>query len=532
MSLPEGGLPQDTNTSIARAATLTSIGNVSSRLIGLLRETVKSFFFGTRQAASAYELASNLPTSFYDLLVGGMLSSALVPTFSRLASDDDSEAGRREFGRLLGALIGLGMAGLFVIVAVLFVFAYPIAQFRGGPLQDAGQLATLLRITIPSILFMNVSGLVTAALQARRRFGYTAFTATVSNLCMIACVVAFEPALGVTSLAVGLLAGSIAQLMIQLPGLRGVPVAISLNWRLPGITQIGRLFLPVVGGLLLSLLAAEASYIVSALISVDAPSTMRYAAQIIQFPLGMIVSAVSVAILPALSSSSGERFKQTLASGLRLMLVLIAPVAAGLYVLSTPVVALLFQHGAFDAASTAATAAALRSAVPNLVFSAIDVPIIFAFYALRDTRTPTLIGLVSTLLYIVILVALVGLSRAGLWPFTLEQLILANSIKTGIDAAIMLPMLWRKIGGLHGHGISALGLRVVAASILSGGAVAFVSDWVMAQVGLTGRTAQLTVIVSATAAGALVYLACAAVLKIRELEFLQRFLARGGKVKT
>lgn len=507
-----------------RAATLTSLGNLSSRIVGLLRETVKSFFFGNGQAASAYELASNLPSSFYDLLVGGMLSSALVPTLSRLAAEEGQEGQeqadrvrRQEFGALLGALIGLATLLLLVVTGILWAAAYPIAVFRGGANQDAAQLTTLLRITIPAILFMNLSGLLTAALQARRRFGFTAFTATVFNLSMIACMVLFEHWLGVTALAIGMLAGSIAQILLQMPGLRGVPVKISLNWRHPGVSQIARLFLPVAGGLVLSIVAAEVSYIASSQISAEGPSTMRYAAQVIQFPLGMIVSALSIATLPALSSASGEAFKRTLASGLRLMIVLIAPAVVGLFLLARPVIALLFQHGAFDDAATTATTAALRAAVPNLLFAALDVPFIYAFYALRDTRTPTFVGLISTLSYGALLIFMALLDRAGVAVFTLNNLILANSIKTGIDAALMGPLLWRRIGGLSGYGISRLAARVAIATIVCGGVI-WVSDaFLQAQFGLASLPARLIVLAGAAGAGAAAYLALAKLLGITEL---------------
>ncbi len=520
---PPTAAPVDSRRSIMRAATLTSLGSLSSRVVGLLRETVKSFFFGNGRAASAYELASNLPSSFYDLLVGGMLSSSLVPTLSRLAIDEGDDAIRkREFGTLLGALIGLTMTLLLIVTGVLWLAAYPIAVFRGGANQDAGQLTLLLRITIPSILFMNLSGLLTAALQARRRFGFTAFTATVFNLSMIACMVLFERWLGVTALAIGMLVGSVAQVLLQLPGLRGVPVRISLNWRHPGVSQILRLFLPVAGGLVLSIFAAEVSYIASSQISAEGPSTMRYAAQVIQFPLGMIVSALSIATLPTLSSASGESFKATLAGGLRLMLVLIAPASIGLFLLAKPVIAILFQHGAFTVESTEATAAALRSAVPNLLFAALDVPFIYAFYALRDTRTPTLIGLASTLSYGAILLAMALLDRNGVHVFTLNNLILANSIKTGIDAAMMGPLLWRKVGGFRGYGITRLAGRVAVATVGCGAAVWLAASQLEAHFGLASMFARLLVLGGGGIAGTAAYLLLARALGIDELARLRR----------
>lgn len=509
--------------SITRAATLTSIGNFSSRIVGLLRETVKSFYFGNGQAASAFELASNLPTQVFDLLIGGMMSSALVPTFSALASDDER---RDEFGKLLGAIISISLLALCALVALLWIFAFPIALFRGGANQDPFQLSSLLRITIPAIVFMNLSGILTAALQARGRFGFTAFTATTFNLVMIVCVVLLESQLGVVSLAVGLLLGSIAQVLIQLPGLRGVPIRLSLDWRHPGLSHILKLFLPVAGGLALALLANEASFIFASAISPEGPATMRYAAQVIQFPLGMVVTAISTAILPALSSTQGEDFKSTLASGLRLVLTLILPASVGLFILASPVITLLFQHGEFNAQSTNDTAIALRAAVPGLLFAAIDTPLIFAFYAQRDTRTPTLIGLISTLFYMVIVSVQVALARANVYAFTLDHLILSNALKTGVDAALMGALLSRKIGGLRGYGVGQLAMKVALSTFVMGATVWLLMIAFTSFASLDTKPGALFAVVFSASAGAVVYLACVNTLRIQELQFLKSFLKR------
>jgi len=504
---------------IARAAALTSLGNLSSRVVGLFREMVKSFYFGNGQAASAFELAANVPTQFYDLLAGGMLSSALVPTLSALAAHEaDDEASRRQFGELLGALIGLFSMGLAIVVGLLWLSAEAIARFiGGGPNQDAGLVALLLRITIPAILFLNLSGVVSAALFARHRFGYTAFTATTFNLTLIACMVLLESYMGVAALAVGLLAGSMAQILIQIPGLRGLPVRISLNWRLPGVRQVIRLFLPVAGGLVLAQIAVQTSFVVAGRISAEGPATMRYAAQVIQFPLGMVVTAVSAAILPSLSAADGESFKSTLAQGLRLVWVLIAPASVGLYVLATPVVALLFQHGAFTAKSTAYTALALRAAVPGLLFAALDTPLIFAFYARRDTRTPTLIGLVSTGCYLIAVTGLAWLDQAGLRPFTLYELILANSLKTGLDAALMGVFLWRKIGGLGDRGMLALIVKAGLSALLMGSAVWWTASALHQRFGLETLIDQAIVTLTPALVGIGSYALFATALRIPEL---------------
>jgi putative peptidoglycan lipid II flippase len=524
---------RNSQAAIARNATIVSIGNLSSRVIGLAREMVKSFYFGNGQAASAFELAATVPTVFYDLLVGGMLSSSLVPTFSALADDEHDTARLREFGELLGALIGLASVLLAALIAVLWLFALPIAHLiGGGPNQDTALVASLLRLTIPAILFLSLGGIITAALYARRRFAFTAFTATAFNLTMIACVVLSESQLGVMALALGMLAGSLVQVMIQLPGLRGVPIRLSLNWRLPGVSQILRLFAPVAGGLIVAQMAVLVSFIVASRISEEGPATMRYAAQVIQFPLGMIVTAVSAAILPALSSTaasqltrlavggSNEDFKATLIQGLRLVLVLILPASVGLYVLAAPVIALLFQHGAFTAESTAYTASALRAAIPGLIFAAIDQPLIYAFYAQRDTRTPTLIGIVSTLFYLLLIGALVWLAQSNLRLFTLDDLILANSLKIGVDAALMAAFLRRKIGGLGGFGLSRFVFKVCIGSAVMGLAVWLTMNALLYATGFDTFFDEVVVAVGAALVGLAVYAACTWLMRVPELWML------------
>ncbi|MCL5994530.1 MAG: murein biosynthesis integral membrane protein MurJ [Chloroflexi bacterium] len=523
--------PRDTRRSIVGAATIISIGNLSSRVVGLFREIAKSYFFGNGRMASAFELASNPPSQFYDLLVGGMLSSALVPTFSNLVGDESDENQLAEFGRLLGALIGLASVALAALVALLWMFAGPLAGIlAGNPNQDLDLVANLLRVTIPTIIFLNLSGIFTAALYARRKFAITAFTATIFNLTMIACVALLERSLSITALAVGMLAGSILQCAMQVPGLKGIPIKLSLNWRHPGISHIMQLFLPVAGGLALAQLAALVSFILAGHTGTEGPATMRYAAQVIQFPLGMTAVAVSSAILPSLSaygraSSLGD-FKATLAHGLRLVWVLIVPASVGLFVLAQPVVALLFERGEFSAASTAYTAQALRAAVPGLVFAAIDQPLIYAFYAQRDTRTPTLIGLASTLSYLALVGALSLLSQYGLRDFTLNDLILANSLKTGVDVCLMAICLSRKIGGLQGFDLWPLALKVCAASALMGVAVWWIMTLIQHRLGDAPFFTNAITALAAAGIGVVVYLGCTALLRVQEFTMLRGILKR------
>ena len=152
---------------LTRAAVVISIGNVTSRALGLLREMTKSYFFGAGGAVSAFDVASQVPTMFYDQLVGGMLSSALVPIFTDYAHPDD----QKELWRLLNfllSLIALALGG--IIACVMFVSPW-IAQVLGKGLdpQYLDLAAQMIRITAPAIFFLNVAGLLSASLYALQR---------------------------------------------------------------------------------------------------------------------------------------------------------------------------------------------------------------------------------------------------------------------------------------------------------------------------------------------------------------------------
>jgi putative peptidoglycan lipid II flippase len=515
-------------TRIARAATLTAIGNISSRVVGLFAVAVRTYFFGNSQAASAFELASNIPTIFNDLLAGSMVSSAMVPTFSTYTHAENKN---RDLGTLIGALLALASILLCVIIALLLLFEQPLAAaITLGRNQDMGLLIGLLRLTIPALLFLNLSGIVTAALFSLHKFNYTAFTATAFNILMIVCTVLFAERLGALALGVGLLAGSVVQFAMQLPGLRGIPIKINMDWHHPGIRQIARLFLPVAGGLVLAQIAAQISFTAANVISAEGPATMRYAAQVIQFPIGMVVVAVSSAILPTLAAQASlpalDQFKATLAQGLRLVAFLIVPSAVGLWVLGRPVIGLLFERGAFTPASTTYTVIALQAALVGLVFEAIDKPLIFSFYALRDTRTPTLIGVAATGFYLLLLGVLALLWRNDLRQFTLFDLIFANSLKTGVDALLMGIFLVRKIGGIKNFNLLPLLGRVGLASALMGAAVWVVLMALTARLGSTSFLSHIVVSVAGAAVGLLVYVGCARLLRMPELKMLLGMVRR------
>jgi putative peptidoglycan lipid II flippase len=516
---------------IARAAGIVGVGNVASRLLGMVREIVKANLFGATGQVSAFEVAAIVPTMLYDLIVGGLVSSALVPVFSDYAAPER----RDELWRLVATLVAAVAGVLAAFVLAVELFAPQVVWLISGGLQpESLDLASrLLRLTAPAVIFLNISGILAGALYALKRFSLPAFTAAVFNGAVVAVTLLLAGRLGIGAMAAGLLVGSVLQVVVQLPGLRDLFVngrprpAGRLAPGHPGLRRIGLLYIPIVLGLVVDMVSRGLSYNLASRTGDESISLMRYATSLTQFPLGLVATAVSVAILPTLSrqavalerAAGRDEFLGTLAHGLRLVLVLIIPAAVGLFALAQPVVRLLFEHGDFRPADTLATVTVLRLYLLGVVWAAIDQPLIFAFYARKDTLSPAAVGVVCVGIYLA-----AALAPTLFRPMQLNDLILANAIQLTAHALIMLYLLGRGLGrfALRGHGLGATAFKAGLASLgLAAGALG--GEWALGFTGVPpGLIGEVLAVAVPGAVGLAAYVGLILLLGVPEAQALAR----------
>jgi putative peptidoglycan lipid II flippase len=222
-----------------------------------------------------------------------------------------------------------------------------------------------------------------------------------------------------------------------------------------------------------------------------------------------------------------EPFLATLAQGIRSVLILIIPATVGLFVLAQPVVGLIFEHGDFGARDTLHTAMALRFALLGLVFAAVDWPLNFAFYAQQDTLTPALVGLVAVGVYVV-----AALTPALFGPLTLNGLILASSIQWASHALIMLWLLNRRMGGLHGYGMLRLLTKTLVASAGMGAVTWLVAETLAQSLPAGSLMSEVVVVGGAAAIGFVVYVALMALLRVDSGGLVQGLLKRRSPSPT
>jgi putative peptidoglycan lipid II flippase len=416
---------------LAGSATLLAVGSAASRLLGLAREVMINTLFGPTGEVGAFRLASQIPVWFYDFLIGGMLSAALVPVLSQYAQ----QRNRIEFDRLVSSLVAILSVLLLALVVLLEVFAPQLGWLTAGGYNqtDPALLSltiNLLRLSLPVIWFMCMVGLSTAVLHALKRFSIAALSTALFNLCILIVGPLLAKQFGVASLVIGMLVGTIAQLATMGGDLwrAGVRLRWHVDWRHPALAQIVRLYLPIAAGVVVSLLQVGLDRRLATSTHPQSIPWMASATTLQQLPLGLISIAISLAALPRLSQffvqGDEANYRATLSSGLRMVLLLIVPAAMVLWTLSEPVVRLLFEHNRFTPADTQQVSAALDIYVLGMIFAAIDYPLNFAFYARQNTRLPALVGVVSVGFYLLAAWALMEpLGYLGLvWADTAKQI--------------------------------------------------------------------------------------------------------------
>jgi putative peptidoglycan lipid II flippase len=527
---PQPGSPGDEAASsgrgIARAATVVSLGNIASRIFGLLRDNRNAYFFGATGSMSAFEAAALVPKNIYELLVGGMVSAALVPVFSEYAAEREPE----ELWRLVSIMLSMVVVvmGGFLLLAELAAPWLTRLLVGGFGARLQALTTTLIRIISPAVIFFGLSGILTAVLYAQQVFTYPAIGAAVFNLGGILGTQLLARRLGVSSLTLGIVFGAFLQMAVQLPGLRKAEIHFSLDWRHPALRRIVLLYIPVLISLVISQIGIVLDRNLASRVGEQAIAWMAAATRLREFPLGLVSTAVSMAVLPALSRlnlrTDLQQFKSTLGLGMRLVWVLIVPATVGLFVLGVPIIALIFEHGEFLPFDTQQTAQALYGYLLGTPFAAVDLLLIFAFYSQQDTKTPVVVGIICVFIYLLtapLLAFVLGWGMIGL--------VLGNSIQLASHALIMLALLRRRVGSLAREELSSTLGKIAIASLCMGVAVCAGLAGLRNLLPGDSLVARAVQVGGAGGLGLLVYGVSVARLGVREADLLRGLLRRRAR---
>ena len=461
---------EKTQHQVARAALLVMAAFAVSRALGFVRQIVFGLYFGTGLEMDAYVAALRVPDALFLIVAGGALGSAFIPTFTtRLAQEDEAGA-----WRLASAISNLLLIVLVPLSAAAMALSPWLVRTVVAPAADPAiqaRAADLMRVMLLSPAIFGVSGIVMGALNAHQHFLLPAVAPLLYNIAIIAGAIwGGISGTGTMGAAVGMVVGALLHLLVQVPGLLryGARYTPALGLRDPGVREVGTLMAPRVLGVAVVQINMVITTRLASALGGGAISALDYAWRLMLLPQGIFAQAVGTAVFPTFSAQAArgelDAMRHTLLTMLRTLVALMLPATAGMIVLGRPLVALVFERGAFSATSTADVSMALALFSLGLVGHSLIEIFARAFYALHDTWTPAIAAMGSMAVNLLLGLALPSLfTRAGLAAH--GGLALANALAALIEMVVLLWVMQRKIGGLALRSAFGQAARAALASV-------------------------------------------------------------------
>src|SRR4051812_38048562 len=453
------------NTAIFSAATGLS------RIAGLVREIVASSYFATSGAFSAFTIAFQVPNLVRSLFADAALSAAFVPVFTELLE----QGKRREAFRLAGNLFTVILAVLGAITAFFILAAGVVMPLFTGD-QFTAQLDDLTvglsRVLFPIVVILGVNGLVVGILNSYEHFTIPAIAPLVWNVVIIVTLVVARPFFHgdnqLYAYAIGVLLGTVVQLGMALPVLRHIDFRFELNvdWRDERVRRVFQLMLPVTIGLGVINFDLLINSTLGSLVSDQAPRAIDAAFRIYMLPQGMFSVALATVLFPALSRLAArgdyDGLRHTAASGVRQIVLLLLPAAVFTGVLATPIVRLIYQHGAFGTGSTDQVSEALFWFSFSLPFAGVNLLLTRAFFSLQRPWIPTILAAAN-------MVVNAGVSLALYKPYGIAGLVIGTAgASAGMTATQAVALRRALHERLEGRATAAAVLAIGVASTLLG----------------------------------------------------------------
>ncbi len=435
-------------TNILSAAFIIMATVIFSQVLGLVRQRLLVGIFGASNTLGVYLASSRLPDTLFQIIIAGALSSAFIPVFSDYLVKDKKDDGYQ----FATTLLALGMIVFFIISLILFIFApfFTHLVAPGFSPSQNGLMGNLMRILLVGEMLFIVGSFFSAILQSYNHFLIPGVASAMYNLGIIIGLLTLWPFVGIYAPAYGVIIGSLLFALLQIPLVRRVGFRFHFSeiWNNAGIKEVFHLMWPRT----ISLAIFQASTLITVtLVSFLQDPGRSYVildyAQTLAFaPVGLFGQTIAQAAFPVLSREKDkiESFKTTFLSSFFQMLYLILPVSVLLIVLRIPVVRLIYGASLFDWPATVLTGRTLAFFAISLFAQALVYLVSRGFYALHDTRTPLVIGGLTTGIMIAIGAISVLLLHLGV-----GSIAVAYSIGSVLNFLLLFIFLDRKVGGFH-----------------------------------------------------------------------------------
>lgn len=440
-------------------------------MAGLVREVVAASYFGVSGAMSAFTIAFQFPNLIRALFADAALQGAFVPVFTELLE----KGKRQEAFRVASSLFFLITLVLGALTALFMLLAPVIMPLLTPGFDDEPALRDLTvglsRVLFPIVLLLALSGLVVGMLNSFGHFSVPAIAPLAWNLVIIAALVGLVPVFPeedeIYAYAIGVLVGTIVQLVMPMPWLRGRGGRFSLafDFRHPDVIRVLKLMLPVTIALGLINFSLLINSFFGTLVQEEAPAAIDKAFRIYMLPQGLFSVAIATILFPTLARYAARAdyasLRQTMANGVRQIALLLIPSAVIMAVLAEPITRLVYERGEFDAAATDLVAEAMFWWSLSLPFQGISLLFSRTYFSLQKPWTNTALAGLNLLVNVVAAALLYK-------PFGVGGIVVGTVIATvGMTVAQGL-MLRPDLGGIEGRQMLSAGVYMLIAGAVLG----------------------------------------------------------------
>ena len=515
---------------LARNTAFFSFATGLSRLLGLVREVVAASLFGVSGAMSAFTIAFQVPNLMRALVADSALQGAFIPMFSELLEKGQ----RREAFRVASTLSLMLIGGLGLLSALFILLAEPVMSLVAPGFDDQPALKDLT-VGMAQLMFLIVpllalNGLIVGMLNSFEHFGVPAIAPVAWNLVIIGCLVLLRPAFPegdeIYAYAVGVLAGTVVQLVLPLPWLRGRGgrLRLTFDWRNARVLRVLKLMLPVTIALGLINVSLVINSLFGTLVSDQVPAAIDKAFRLYQLPQGLFSIAIATILFPLLSRLAAREasadLRRTMGNGVRMIMLLLIPSAVLMAVLAEPITQVVYQRGEFGPGATDLVATALVWWSISLPFQGVSLLLSRTFFSLQRPWETTALSGLNLLVNAAVAAALYE-------PFGIGGIVVGTVAGTVVMCVAQGAQLRRLLQGFEGAQLVASGGRMLAASALLAGAAYGVWRGLDSLLG-ESFVAQLVGVSLALVAGAGAYAAVAWALRIPELRQVRTLLGARG----
>lgn len=532
----DGLSPDSRGATVRHTATMT-VGTLLSRVTGLLRLTLTLAALGLTVVSDSYNAANTTPNMLYELILGGILTSVLVPLFVERAThhDDMDEAASRLMTLVLAVLGALTVLGMVLAPWIMRLYMAGVDD----PVRRAQsiQLGTVfLRWLLPQMIFYGITAVATGILTARRRFAPPMFAPILNNLAVIVTMLVFIASAGdvsdgrlttaqTTLLGLGTTLGVVALAAALWPAVRstGFRFRFRTDWRHDTVRSLLRLGRWVVVYVLVNQVAYVVIINMGQRLGEGVYTAYSQAFLFFSLPHAVIAVSIATALLPGMAerwqARSREGVSELFSRGLRDTWVVMLPAAAGLIALAGPIIRLFAEYGEIGAEQADLLTEALAAFAIGLPFFSAFQLLTKTFYATHDSRTPALVNLGA---------ATVNLTANLLFAFAVglgvSGLAFGHAASYAAGTAALLWLLRGRLGHLDGRRVAATAAKAAIAATASGLA-AFATSKVVAEIAQVRQVEwRLVQVVASVIAGVLVFLGSALMFRIDEVDEVRKAL--------